>query len=48
MLLDPSRFADRQAPAAEVSDVLLGQVLADQLRVAPKGAQKEAEAIGKW
>jgi hypothetical protein len=35
-------------PSNQVSDVLLGQVLADQLRVAPKADMKAAEIVGKW
>lgn len=37
------------APQTQVSDKLLGQVLADQLRVAPKTTQKaEAELVSQW
>jgi len=37
------------APQTQVSDKLLGQVLADQLRVAPKISQKaEAELVSQW
>jgi hypothetical protein len=37
------------APQTQVSDKLLGQVLADQLRVAPKISEKaEAELVSQW